>query len=1070
MFEEYLKSVSKDLTAGNATEHTYRAALTRLLESFEPSVAATNEPKRTAVGAPDYIVARNREPLGYVEAKDVGVDLRKTERSEQLGRYRAAFSNLILTDYLEFRHYVNGELRSTARLADVRADGKLSAIKGGEEEARRLLGNFFSAEPASVGTPRELAGQMAARAREIRDLIRNTFEQEGARGQLHGQLSAFRKTLIPDLKPEDFADMYAQTIAYGLFAARTTSDEQNFTRWSAAGYLPNTNPFLQKLFYEISGPNLDERVAWMVDDLAELLRRADMSAILRDFGSRTRREDPVVHFYETFLAAYDPKMREARGVYYTPEPVVSYIVRSVDYLLKEKFGRSSGLADENTRILDPATGTATFLYYAIRHIHDELERQGQLGGWNAYVREDLLPRIFGFELLMAPYTVAHMKLGVLLQELGYDFSGDERLGVYLTNTLEEGGHAEPVGSAEYIADEANAAAKVKNEEPIEVIIGNPPYSEESANKGDWISSLINDYKKIDGKPLGERNPKALLNDYVKFIRFGQWRIQKTGQGILAFITSHTYLDSVIFRGMRQSLMETFSDIYILNLHGDIRARESSPDGSKDGNVFDQVQTGVSICFSIKELGKTGASNVYHCDLWGNRKGKDTWLAEEHLDSTRWSSLSPASPSYSFVSSESDFALEWEKAPSVTEIFKDSTLGFKTHRDHFAVAFDEATIKSRISDFHSTAVSDEELEGRYKISSSRDWSLNGARSIVRNDDDWPSKLTPCLFRPFDIRHCYLSEVAMDRPRPGLAAHALRENFMLVVGRQGQVIGPDEWQVIHATQYPADMNLYRRGGNQIFPLYLYPDQGSEQYFREDVREKVERDLNAAVRRDEITATEGSKRIERIRTSLKQYFPEEASRWPNLAPEFVMDLSERLGLSFVADGKGDLARSFGPEDVFHYAYAIFHSPTYRTRHAEFLKRDFPRLPLTSDTALFVALAGKGEELVGLHLMTSPKLGDLVTRFPEGGDGVVEKVRYDHANGRVYINRTQHFEGVPETIWGFRVGGYQVLDKWLKDRKGRALSSDDIRHYQRTAVAISETMRLMREIDETIPGWPLG
>lgn len=671
-FDKYLQDVQKELSTGVAREHAYRPALKTLLESLEPGLLATNEPKRmTDVGAPDYILTRGGVPLGYVEAKDVGVDLRKVERTDQLKRYKAALPNLILTDYLEFRHFVNGEHRGTVRIAEEDGDGRLRADRAGAKEAERLLRSFLATAAPSVGTPRELAERMAARAREIRDLIVRTFEGEGEKGQLHQQLSAFRKTLIPDLQPEAFADMYAQTIAYGLFAARTTTDSPDaFSRKTAGWDLPRTNPFLRNLFNEIAGPGLDERVAWIVDDLAELLRRADMAAILEDFGLRTRREDPVVHFYETFLAAYDPKMRESRGVYYTPEPVVSYIVRSVDAVLKEKFGRPLGLADPNTLILDPATGTATFLYYVIRHIHEELQQQGQLGAWSSYVRENLLPRIFGFELLMAPYTVAHMKLGVLLGELGYDFGGDERLRVYLTNTLEEGFHPEEtIGFAEYITQEADAAARVKKDEPIEIIVGNPPYSENSANKGPWISSLIDDYKRVDGKPLGERNPKALLNDYVKFIRFGQWRVEKTRQGVLAFITSHTYLDSVICRGMRQSLINSFSAIFVLDLHGDVRARELTPEGDKDQNVFDQIQTGVCICIAVKEAGKTGPAKVYHSDLWGGRKGKDAWLAEESVETTEWDALSPQSPSYYFVPRERGFAVEYEQEPSVTDILK-----------------------------------------------------------------------------------------------------------------------------------------------------------------------------------------------------------------------------------------------------------------------------------------------------------------------------------------------------------------------------------------------------------------
>lgn len=621
MFDAYLKNISAKLAGGDATEHTHRAALGELLESLEPRLTATNEPRRTAVGAPDYIVSRNSVPLGYVEAKDVDVDLGKVERGEQLKRYRQAFPNLILTDYLEFRLYADGERRQTARVAELDADGKLRPDKEGQKEAERLLRSFVNAEAPVVGSPRDLAARMAALSREIRDLIEGTFEKEGERGQLHTQLNAFRKTLIPGLSPENFADMYAQTIAYGLFAARATTDKPHeFSRKNAVWDLPRTNPFLRNLFGEIAGPALDERVAWVVDDLAELLRRCRMDEILRDFGERTRREDPVVHFYETFLAAYDPKMRESRGVYYTPEPVVSYIVRSVDSVLKSSFGRASGLADPNTRILDPATGTATFLYYVIRHVYESLQSQGQLGAWSAYVRDELLPRVFGFELLMAPYAVAHMKLSVLLQELGYDFSGDERLRVYLTNTLEEGGYAQPTGFAEYIAQEGNAAAEVKNEQPIEVILGNPPYSGHSTNVNEWITGKINDYKKVDGEPLGERNPKWLNDDYVKFIRFGQWRIDETGRGILAFVTNHGYLENPTFRGMRRSLMHSFTDIYLLDLHGNAKKKEKTPEGGKDENVFD-IQQGVSIAIFVKEPEKQGPARVHHADSWGLREGK-----------------------------------------------------------------------------------------------------------------------------------------------------------------------------------------------------------------------------------------------------------------------------------------------------------------------------------------------------------------------------------------------------------------------------------------------------------------
>lgn len=626
--KEYLKRIESALTTGRATEHTYRSILEALIESMAAGVQVINEPKRIACGAPDLIVMRRETPLGYIEAKDVGESLDRAEASEQLERYLEGLGNLILTDYLEFRWYVRGEHRLTARLAKEGRGGKLRVEKSGEAEVTQLLTAFLNAEAPTVASAKELAKRMAAIAQLIRDTIRRALDAEDVTDDrpdpLHDQMQGFREVLLHDLTEEQFADMYAQTICYGLFAARCSArGGAPFNREQAAYRLPKTNPFLRKMFTHIAGPELDERIAWAVDDLADLLNHTDIAGILKDFGRRTRREDPVVHFYETFLAAYDPRLRETRGVYYTPEPVVSYIVCSVDHILKTDFKLTEGLADasrikvkqgKETRevhrvlVLDPATGTGTFLYAVINQIFDAFRRNK--GMWSSYVSEHLLPRLFGFELMMAPYTVAHMKLDLLLDETGYNFHADERLRVYLTNTLEEA-HAAinlPLFAQE-IAAEANEASRVKQEAPVMVIIGNPPYSGHSANVGEWISNLLRgtdtitgkdtaNYFEVDGEPLGERNPKWLNDDYVKFMRFAQWRIEQTGYGVLAFITNHGYLDNPTFRGMRQSLMETFDDIYVLNLHGNSKKKERALDGSKDENVFD-IQQGVAICLMVK---------------------------------------------------------------------------------------------------------------------------------------------------------------------------------------------------------------------------------------------------------------------------------------------------------------------------------------------------------------------------------------------------------------------------------------------------------------------------------------
>jgi predicted helicase len=1081
VLRNYLANVQKAYQAGNATEHTHRPTLKALVETIFPGITATNEPKRVACGAPDFIITNKQTPLGYIETKDIEVSLDKTERTDQMKRYLGSLANLILTDYLEFRWYVAGQHRATARLARVGAKGKLVPEPDGLENVGKLLQAFIVTQAPTVASPRELATRMAANAQLIRHAIRQAFESEDGGGSLHTQMQSFREVLLPDLTYEQFADMYAQTICYGLFAARCNApaEETHFTREHAAYDIPKTNPFLRKMFGHIAGPDLDERIVWAVDDLAELLNRADMTSILQDFGKRTRQEDPVVHFYETFLAEYDPKMRELRGVYYTPEPVVSYIVSSVDHRLKNDFGLAEGLADASriraqssdgkhsleshrVQILDPATGTGTFLYYVIRQIYEMFK--SNKGMWSSYVSQHLLPRLFGFELLMAPYAVAHMKLGLQLKQTGYDVGSNERLGVYLTNTLEEGFEGPTLPFAQWLAEEAEAAGNVKYDFPVMVVFGNPPYSGHSANSSwretkegkkvlTFIGKLVQDYYKVDGASLGERNPKWLQDDYVKFIRFAQWRIERTGYGILAFITNHGYLDNPTFRGMRQNLMQSFDEIYVLDLHGNSKKKERSPDGTKDENVFD-IQQGVAIGIFVKRQAKADAfpmATVRHADLWGPREvyekigqgqrlvgGKYHWLAENDITTTQWKTINPEKPFYLFVPQDVNLRAGYEQGWKITEAMPVNVLGFQTHRDYFAIDFDKDNLQKRFSDMRDARISDQEYADHYSLADSTSWQLAKARRVIRTDTIWQTRIIRCLYRPFDWRFCYFAEVAMDRPRPELRQHMLQPNISLNVTRQTKA---DRWghALVANTPTPA-IYVEIKDGSNAFPLYLYPEPSQKGLF----------DTN------EPSNAFGARR-------------------PNLAPAFITDISNKLTMTFVPDGKGDLQHTFGPEDIFNYMYAVFHSPTYRERYAEFLKIDFPRLPLTSNADLFRELCKLGDGLVGLHLMETS--GQITTSYPETGNNVVEKVEYTQSadepeRGRVWINKTQYFAGVPPQVWNFHVGGYQVCQKWLKDRKWRALSYDDIRHYQKIVAALAETIYLMDEIDETIEmggGWPI-
>ncbi|MBN1886479.1 MAG: N-6 DNA methylase [Thermoflexales bacterium] len=927
---------------------------------------------------------------------------------------------------------------------------------------------FVSAHRETITTSQALASRMAELAAATRALVNEVYEYEKATGVLHRLHESFRRALIHDLSVDDFADMYAQTVTYGLFSARATrTGEFAPQAGDVAGLIPNTSPFLRDLFAECLKVGGGRRGAQVdmdelgVGELVDMLRGVNMEAVLRDFGrqSKEHKEDPVVHFYESFLREYDPDKKARRGVFYTPDSVVSFIVRSVDYLLRTEFGCPDGLADTGemawkgqmvpkVQILDPATGTGTFLNHVIEQIYDTFTRNAEKAGlrpmeialaWNEYVARHLLPRLYGFELMMAPYAVAHMKLGLALQQTGYDFGSDERLRVYLTNTLQPA-HEVPRVDTPSLAHEAEEANRVKTEVPVTVIIGNPPYSGHSANKGEWIGSLVRSYYQVDGASLGERNPKWLQDDYVKFIRFAQWRIEQAGAGIVAMITNHGYLDNPTFRGMRQQLLGTFDDIYVSDLHGNTKKKETAPDGGKDENVFD-IQQGVAILLAVKHsssvalargerrLAKPIEVRVHHADLYGIREGKYDFLASHDVSTVEWMDLQPTSPFYLFVPQNVNVRTEYEQGWKITEVMPVNVLGFQSHRDYFAIDLDRAALRHRIKEMRDTQLSDDDFRRKYEVPDNRDWKLSVARARLRRNSHWEDDLIDCLYRPFDIRPTYFSEVAMDYPRLEVTRHLLKPNLAFNLVRQTKA---ERWQHALVSDCPTPAVFVEvKDGSSIFPLYLYTTAES--------------------------------------TAGTLFAQTETTRVPNFAPTFIRTISDNLNLTFIPDGMGDLRKTFGPEDVFHYMYAVFHSPTYRTRYAEFLKIDFPRLPLTRDLGLFRTLAGLGAELVGLHLLESPALDKPITRFVGRGDDVVARGYPKYDDSTVWMNAGQGFQGVPEEVWEFHVGGYQVCHKWLKDRRGYELDSADKAHYARIVVALRETIRLMDEIDAAIPAWPV-
>lgn len=1045
--EQYLDSINKRYNLGNATEHSFRGDLQQLIESLVPTIRATNEPKRQSCGAPDYILTKKDIPVGYIEAKDIGdKDLegtKKTGNKEQFDRYRASLNNLIFTDYLCFLLYRDGQFVTKIIIGEV-TDKGIKPLPENFGQFENLIKDFCTYIGQTIKSSKKLAEMMAGKARLLSEVIEKALTSDESNSEdstLKDQMHAFKQILIHDITPRGFADVYAQTIAYGMFAARSHDPSlATFSRQEAYELIPKSNPFLKKLFGYIAGLDVDDRIKWIVDDLVNIFLACNVDEILKNYGKNTKMEDPIIHFYETFLSKYDPKLRKARGVWYTPAPVVNFIVRAVDDILKTEFDLPQGIADtcktkikidaqgkriekevHKVQILDPAAGTGTFLAEVIKLIHKKFE--GQQGIWSNYVENHLLPRLNGFELLMASYAMAHLKLDLLLTETGYKPSKDQRFRIYLTNSLEE--YHQDTGTlfANWLSTEANEANHIKRDTPVMCIIGNPPYSGESANKGEWIMSLMEDYKKEPGgkEKLKEQNSKFINDDYVKFLRYGQHFIEKNGSGILAFINPHGFLDNPTFRGMRWHLLKTYDKIYTIDLHGNTKKKETAPDGSADINVFD-IEQGVSINVFIKtgkkkpnELGQ-----VFHYDLFGKRELKYDFLSDNSLKSTQYQKIENIAPHYFFMPKDFNEKKIYDKGFHLLEFFLENSLGVLSKNDEIAISFDKSQLKERIENF--TSLTESEVKKKYNIKNdSRDWILSKAMQDLKENYK-EENYKHIAYRPFDNRWTFFT----GKPKGFFAYSQNRimknlkngNSYALISGRQGQAVGNMQWNLSFISNTISDQNIYYRGGGSVFPLYLYPE-----------------------------------------TTAQQTIGQTTERTPNLNAEIVNKIAKKLGLTFTTE-KETTENTFAPIDILDYIYAILHSPKYREKYKEFLKIDFPRVTYPKDKVTFWQLVKLGGEIRQLHLLESPTLEKFITQYPIDGDSVVSKPVFQ--NGRVCINDLQYFDNVPEIAWNFYIGGYQPAQKWLKDRAGRKLEYDDILHYQKIIVALYETQRLMQEIDK--------
>lgn len=1018
IFQKYFHDLRQRYVQGNYTEMTFRTPFENFITNLNSEYSLFQEPERKQrLGAPDFRAFRNAGKVGYIETKDLGVNLDNEMKSEQMTKYKEGIENIVFTDYARFILIRNGEPTNfdfnLFNLEDL-SKNKFRVDEQKIDEFLRMINAFFDYNQPTITTAEELASDLSKKAKLLRDLAIEQLEEdittlENNSGESQSSVYDFFqgiKELINDITVSSCADAFAQTITYGLFLARINKNGR-LERETASLSIPQSVGIIRKIFSNISG-NLPSNLSWIIDEIVEVLNASDMDKVLTQIDSRNRKDrDPFTFFYEDFLAEYDPEKRKHLGVYFTPRPVVSFIVNSVDIILRNEFGKANGFADDEVTVLDPAVGTGTFLWMVYLISLVTLKNKGLSGLISKKIENHLLKDFFGFEILITPYIFSHLKLSSTLSQWHYQLKDKDRVEVFLTNTLEPSESHGLIPFMRELNEESKVASEIKQKKKILAIVSNPPYSGTSFNKSKWIQDLLKvgytssdgrkdlGYFSIDGKPLAEKNPKWLQDDYVKFIRFAQWKIDTSGDGVIGFITNHAYLDNPTFRGMRRSLLNSFDRIYILNLHGSSQKKEKAPDGSKDENVFDIMQ-GVSIAIFIKNS-KFKEKKVFYADLFGTRENKFSWLDKNRVNTVKWQEIVPTSPHYVLVQRNTAYESEYQAFSSVTEIFDSSTVGIITARDDLAIGWTPDDLWKTVTNF---ARMDKELaRKKYNLGEdSDDWKVSWAQDDLLDSGLKKEYLTPISFRPFDTRFTYYTGKThgfLCRPRPEIMKSMLKDNLGLVTVRQ-VAEGIFNHVLVSNTLIDGRLTLSNKGIAYLFPLYKY---------------------------------------------------ENGDKKPNINSDILSRLSSKFG------------RTVQSEEFFYYVYAVLHSRIYREKFAEFLKMDFPRIPLAHDYSTFSELSEIGKQLVELHLQK--KTLETHTKFESEGENTVNFVKY--SGNQISINDIQSFQGIPSEVWEFQMGGYHVLDKWLKSRKNKQLDSSEIEAFLQMVEIIKKTINLMNKIDET-------
>jgi hypothetical protein len=1018
-FPGYFKEIKKIYSTKDYTEHTFRTSFENLINSLKVDYKLIHEPKRTfKLGAPDFKAFYGSKKVGSIETKPIGENLDKVFESDQIKKYIGSIDNLILTDYARFMLIRNGKIVIDFNLFTIANLDKnhFSVSDNKIENFIEFIDEFFSYDIPTIKSAEELARGLSKKAKYLKEIIIEQLTDDikkEERGELPSTIYDFYlgiKGLIKDINIEDCADNYAQTVTYGLFLAKKNS-KKDINRESAYSYIPKNMGIIKSIFLNISGSEFPSNITWIIEDIITDLNATDMTEIFDRSDKRGKKDkDPILFFYEDFLNFYEPERKKQLGVYYTPRPVVNFIVNSTHFLLKDHFDKPTGLADDSVKILDPATGTGTFFWITFLVVFNELINQRLKGLIKDKIQNHLLKHFYGFEILITPYVIAHLQLADVLQRWHYKIKDDERIQIYLTNSLEPSvkGHRTLIPFFRELSLETIFTSKIKSEEPIIAIIGNPPYSGTSSNQGEWINNLLKEgyerkdgtiddgYYKVNSEPLKERNTKWLQDDYVKFIRFAQWKIDTKGEGIVGFITNHSYLDNPTFRGMRESLLESFDRIYILNLHGNTLKQEQSPDGSKDENVFN-IKQGVAITIFIKN-NKFTDKKVLYSDLWGAKEFKYNWLDKKTVANVRWQEIKPSSEFYFFVPKDTSLLNEYEQFWKIKDIFPVNSIGIVTARDSLTIHWTADDVWKVINNFAN--LEPELARESYNLKKdSSDWKVGLAQEDLKSTGLNKNNIVPMAYRPFDIRYTHYTGKSSGfhcRPRSKVMKNMLEDNLGLITCRQQNKPGFDHVFVSDIIADSDTVSNRTRERGYLFPLYIYQNSGE--------------------------------------------------RTPNFDHKFLEYTSKKYG------------KELSPEETFYYIYAILHSTTYRNKYVEFLQSDFPRIPFIDDYDEFKRFSTIGKELVEMHLMK--KRLPIHTNFDVEGSNIIEKVRFK--DFKLWFNNDQYFDGVPNEVWEYRIGGYKVIDHWLKDRINKKLSSNEIQTFLQIIEIIKLTIIAMKKIDE--------